>query len=135
MNDFENTMISTMNKLIESMNTLQKKFNKLDEHTNAQSREIIKLKGLIEEQDKEIGALKTHVVEELSPTKLQAIGVRAVREGTFTVSDLETFVASMRENFNDVGEAFGFTNDLIRTETQKIRNSIPSGVHRGGIYS
>ena len=122
-------------QIIEKMGVISHNMNVFKSTLESQNKSIEAQKTVIEAQNKEIANLKTHVATQLSPEKLQAIGVRAVKEGTFTVSDMETFVKSMAGNFDKMAGGFEHAYDLIEKEGQKTRSAIPSSVGARGMFS
>lgn len=105
------------------------------ESVTKQNEVINQQSTLLMKQSKELSTLKAFVETQLNPTKLQEIGVRAVKEATFTVHDMEIFVGSMKENFEGATHGRNYIIDLIKKEAQDTRNSIPSGASRGGMFS
>jgi len=105
------------------------------ESVTKQNEVINQQSTLLMKQSKELSTLKAFVKTQLNPTKLQEIGVRAVREATFSGENMENFVRSMKKNFEGATHARNYIIDLIKKEAQDTRNSIPSGASRGGMYS
>ena len=128
MTEFETAMVEKMGAIARNMNAFKA-------NVDIQNKEIANLKAHVEAQNKEIANLKAHVATQLSPEKLQAIGVRAVKEATFSGENMENFVKYVGENFDNISDGLDFAFKLIREESQKTRNAIPSSVGARGMFS